>query len=258
MGAPVFISYSSKDQEAAETICAELEGRKLECWIAARDVPPGENFQEAIVRAIRAARVMVLVFTKNANNSDEIKNEVALASQHQLIVIPVRVEDVVPNDALAYALATRQWIDVFRDWKHAIDRLGSRIAAILSIDPTAVAPTPPERRPVQDAATTPHSFELKQDTVSATATTREGPAEKSSNRKDPTSSAHLPAGTAPDRRKRGLGLIGNILTGIVGAFLGVWLLQQPGISPFHGFIGSIVNATIGAVILLVIIGFIRR
>jgi uncharacterized membrane protein YeaQ/YmgE (transglycosylase-associated protein family) len=56
----------------------------------------------------------------------------------------------------------------------------------------------------------------------------------------------------------GFGLIWNIVIGIVGAFIGVWLLEHLGIVPFAGFVGSIVNATIGAVILLVIVGFIKR
>jgi len=56
----------------------------------------------------------------------------------------------------------------------------------------------------------------------------------------------------------GFGLLWNIVIGIVGAFIGVWLLRQLGFVPFAGFIGSVVNATIGAVILLVIVGFIRR
>jgi uncharacterized membrane protein YeaQ/YmgE (transglycosylase-associated protein family) len=56
----------------------------------------------------------------------------------------------------------------------------------------------------------------------------------------------------------GFGLLWNIILGIVGAFIGVWLLRQLGFMPFSGFIGSIVNAVIGAVVLLVIVGFIRR
>jgi uncharacterized membrane protein YeaQ/YmgE (transglycosylase-associated protein family) len=56
----------------------------------------------------------------------------------------------------------------------------------------------------------------------------------------------------------GYGLLWNILIGIVGAFIGVWLLTQLGFVPFSGFIGSIVNATIGAVVLLLIVGLIRR
>lgn len=100
MSAQVFVSHSSKDQKVAETICSALESRGLSCWIASRDVSPGENFMEAIVRAIRAAKVMVLVFTENANNSAEIKKELVLATQNDVVIIPVRVEDVAPNDAL--------------------------------------------------------------------------------------------------------------------------------------------------------------
>jgi uncharacterized membrane protein YeaQ/YmgE (transglycosylase-associated protein family) len=56
----------------------------------------------------------------------------------------------------------------------------------------------------------------------------------------------------------GFGLVWDILIGIVGAFIGVWLLTRLGISPFSGFVGSIINATIGAVVLLFIVGLIRR
>ena len=134
MSAQVFISHSSKDASAADTIRQALESRGLACWIAGRDVNPGDNFMSAIVQAIRSAKVMVLVFTEHANTSQEIAKELALASQYQLVVMPVRFEDVVPNDALAYALATSQWTDLFRDWERAIERLSARIAALVALD----------------------------------------------------------------------------------------------------------------------------
>jgi uncharacterized membrane protein YeaQ/YmgE (transglycosylase-associated protein family) len=56
----------------------------------------------------------------------------------------------------------------------------------------------------------------------------------------------------------GFGLLWNIVIGIVGAVIGVWLLRQLGFVPFAGFVGSIVNATIGAVVLLFLVGLIRR
>ena len=56
----------------------------------------------------------------------------------------------------------------------------------------------------------------------------------------------------------GFGLLWNIIIGIVGAFTCVWLLTQLGFVPFSGFVGSIVNSVVGAVILLIIVGFIRR
>ena len=92
----IFISSSSKDRKAALTICSAIETRGFACWISSRDIRPGENFQEAIVDAISNAGLMVLVFSANANNSSEIKKEVALwPSQSQLTVIPIRIEDVL-------------------------------------------------------------------------------------------------------------------------------------------------------------------
>jgi len=133
----IFITYSSKDQKVARSICSALENRGLGCWLSSRDVKPGQNFQEQIVKAIRAAKIMVLVFTANANNSNEIKKELALASQNNLIVIPVRIQDVAPNDAFAYELATRQWIDLFDDWEASIARLVERIATTIHDHPSA-------------------------------------------------------------------------------------------------------------------------
>jgi len=57
---------------------------------------------------------------------------------------------------------------------------------------------------------------------------------------------------------RGLGLVGNIVVGIVGAFLAGWLLPQLGLYIGGGLIGAIINAMIGAIILLVIIMAVRR
>lgn len=58
----------------------------------------------------------------------------------------------------------------------------------------------------------------------------------------------------------GFGLVGNIVVGIVGAFLAGWLLPQTGISftLVSPLITSIAYATIGAVVLLLLIGIVRR
>jgi uncharacterized membrane protein YeaQ/YmgE (transglycosylase-associated protein family) len=58
----------------------------------------------------------------------------------------------------------------------------------------------------------------------------------------------------------GLGLVGNIIVGIIGAFIAGWLLPQIGVhfSVVNPLVTSIVYATIGAVILLILIGFFRR
>src|SRR3984957_6671213 len=117
MSAAVFISHATKDRAIARTICEALERRGLNCWISSRDIQPGENFQVAIVRAIRAAKAMVLVFSSNASNSEEIAKELALAGQSHLVVLPVRVEDVQPDDAVAVEFAARRGVVLFHDWE---------------------------------------------------------------------------------------------------------------------------------------------
>jgi len=137
---PVFISYATADRKQALSICNAIERRGPKCWISARDVAPGENYQEAIVRALRDASAIVLVFSQAANNSDEIKKELSLASRYRVPVIALRIEDVEPSDAFAYELSTRQWIDAFDGWERSIDALVERIGQLPR--PAAVATTP--------------------------------------------------------------------------------------------------------------------
>lgn len=55
----------------------------------------------------------------------------------------------------------------------------------------------------------------------------------------------------------GFGLIGNIAVGVVGAFLGGWLLSKLGLS-IGGDFGGFITAVIGAVILLFIVRLIKK
>ena len=48
----------------------------------------------------------------------------------------------------------------------------------------------------------------------------------------------------------GFGLVGDAAIGIVGALIGDWLLHRLGIHFASGFIGLVINATIGAIVLL--------
>ena len=57
---------------------------------------------------------------------------------------------------------------------------------------------------------------------------------------------------------RGLGILGNIVVGILGAFVGNWVLGLLGIAIAGGMVGAIINAFIGAIIVLFLIGLIKR
>jgi uncharacterized membrane protein YeaQ/YmgE (transglycosylase-associated protein family) len=56
----------------------------------------------------------------------------------------------------------------------------------------------------------------------------------------------------------GLGIIGNIVVGIVGSYIGYWLLGKLGINLGTGLIGAILTGAIGAIIILIIINLIFK
>jgi uncharacterized membrane protein YeaQ/YmgE (transglycosylase-associated protein family) len=56
----------------------------------------------------------------------------------------------------------------------------------------------------------------------------------------------------------GFGLLGDIVVGIVGAFIGGWLMPRLGVNLGVGLVSIIASATIGAVVLLLVLRLIRR
>ena len=69
MAHDVFVSHSVKDKLVADAIVARLEADSVRCWVAPRDVVPGADWGESIVDAIESSRIMILIFSRNANES---------------------------------------------------------------------------------------------------------------------------------------------------------------------------------------------
>ncbi len=111
MAHDVFISYSSRNKPIADAICAGLEAEKLRCWIAPRDVLPGQNYGESIVHAIAGCRVMVLVFSEATNVSQAVIREAERAMHNSKPIIPFRIEDTPMSPGLEFFLASCHWLD---------------------------------------------------------------------------------------------------------------------------------------------------
>lgn len=58
-------------------------------------------------------------------------------------------------------------------------------------------------------------------------------------------------------RGAGLGVVGNVVVGIVGAFLGYFLFALMGVT-FGGLFGTLFTATVGALLLLAVVGLFSR
>jgi TIR domain len=107
----VFISYATTDKPIADAVCAAVEARGFRCWIAPRDVTPGMPYGEAIIKAIQGCRLMILVFSSNANSSPHIPKEVERAVTKHTPIIPFRIEHVAAADSLDYFIGSLHWLD---------------------------------------------------------------------------------------------------------------------------------------------------
>ena len=107
----IIISYATTDKPIADAICAKLEERGIRCWIAPRDILASENYGEAIIDAIDCAKLMVLVFSSNANLSKHVMREAERAVHDGIPIIPFRIEDVEPTLSLQYYISAQHWLD---------------------------------------------------------------------------------------------------------------------------------------------------
>lgn len=135
----VFVSYSQSDRDLATELVSWLEAHGVECWVAPRDIAPAADWAAEIIDAISAARVMVLVFSANANASPQVRREVERAVHKGVSVLPVRIEDVLPSKSLEYFLSTQHWLDAFPPPRepHYV-RLRNCVGEILEADSIAV------------------------------------------------------------------------------------------------------------------------
>ena len=154
MAHDVFVSHSVKDKLVANAIVARLEADSVRCWVAPRNVVPGADWGESIVDAIEASRIMILIFSRNANASPQIKREVERAVDKGVYIIPFRVDDIEPTKSLEYFISTAQWMDAFPPpLERHLETLAKTVKAILAgapplpPEPPPPSPPPPPPRP---------------------------------------------------------------------------------------------------------------
>jgi formylglycine-generating enzyme required for sulfatase activity len=144
----VFISYASdnvnsktSDRQVADQICTALESQGIGCWIAHRDILPGDDWMDAIIDAVDQTKIIVLVFSANTEKSKWVKDEIKLALEENKKIIPFRIQDVYPQRTLKLLKVRCQWMDAFTQprEKH-LEQLAETVLKHLGITPAM----PPE------------------------------------------------------------------------------------------------------------------
>ena len=147
------MSHSSKDREIAERICGALENEALTCWIAPRDIRPGDSWDEAILGAIDRADALVILISGNANESKHVKRELVYAADRGRAIFPVRIENVLPSPKISYPIIATQFTDA---WEPPLDGHIKRLAAaIVQISGAHRGSPVPQAAPRSGSATSP-------------------------------------------------------------------------------------------------------
>jgi predicted NBD/HSP70 family sugar kinase len=96
-----------------KNLCDGLEATGILCWIAPRDIRPGQRYAEAIVDAIETCSVFVIVYSDSAPSSPHVLNEVELAASRSRPILLVRTGETNPaeNKKIALFLSSHHWLD---------------------------------------------------------------------------------------------------------------------------------------------------
>ncbi len=92
----LFISYSTRDQEFAERLYADLQHEGVRCWFAPHDVKGGRKLHEQIDQAIRVHDKLLLVLSPHSMNSEWVKTEITKARKREAkegrqVLFPIRL-----------------------------------------------------------------------------------------------------------------------------------------------------------------------
>jgi hypothetical protein len=118
-----FISYSTKDQEFAERLHADLQNKGVRCWFAPHDLRIGDKILDEIDAAIRLRDRVLLILSEHSIKSDWVEDEVTAGFEEerkrgQIVLFPVRLDEAVMKAGEAWAAKLRaRLIGDFQHWK---------------------------------------------------------------------------------------------------------------------------------------------
>ncbi len=146
----VFISYSTKNKNVADAVVADFEQNGIKCWYAPRDILPGEEWVTAITSALEVSKALVLIFTDESNNSRQVMNEIAVAFNAGITIVPFRLTDEQMSSELEYYLTRVHWLDaVSKPLKKNITALREYIDVIINTENGAVPEKPKTQEEIE-------------------------------------------------------------------------------------------------------------
>lgn len=108
----VFISYSSQNQQVADSFRQLLIEEKIACWMAPYDIPAGSRYAYVINDALENCTCLVLLLTNASQSSQFVEREIERAITYKKPIIPLQMEDLELNSGFKFYIGSSQIIAV--------------------------------------------------------------------------------------------------------------------------------------------------
>jgi formylglycine-generating enzyme required for sulfatase activity len=138
----IFISYASEDKGRVQALARALEGKGWSVWWDRR-IPAGKSFDDVIHEALKAARSVVVVWTKTSVKSTWVKNE-SRSGLRRNILFPVMLLDEVEIPLEFEHLQAVHLMDWQPEQEHAgFDQFLDDLAGVIGSPSNTVVQPPP-------------------------------------------------------------------------------------------------------------------
>lgn len=109
----LFISYATENADIAKYVVEKIERRGKRCFIAPRDIRSGADYASEIVKGISNSLAVLLIFSSESDKSAYVLREVNSAVSRNKTIIPLRIENFLPSEAMEFYLGPTHWLDAF-------------------------------------------------------------------------------------------------------------------------------------------------
>ena len=108
----VFISYSSKNQQMADSIRLLFEENNISCWMAPYDIPADSKYAYVINDALENCSCLLLLLTSASQMSQFVEREIEKAITYKKPILPMQLEDLELNSGFKFYIGNSQIIAV--------------------------------------------------------------------------------------------------------------------------------------------------
>ncbi len=137
----VFISYRRCNAELVKPIEEELKRRGITYFVDWKDIDCGEDYPRIILKAISACKVLLLVWTEDVQDSEDIASEVGIAKGMNKKIYPYRIGNFnIYASSLIYPLVNKSRYEVSNQTPETIKELVNRIE--VQLKGNVIQPTP--------------------------------------------------------------------------------------------------------------------